>query len=71
MTTETYLCPICSLVRMAYGTNCKEWLDGCEGAKTPNVNGAWYLQQLGQVAGQQEAASVGIAAISDEEKETK
>lgn len=43
---ETWLCPLCALVRMKYGTTCEHFEDGtCENIDAVHLTGQFYLKE--------------------------
>ncbi len=64
MTVDTWLCPICSLLRVKYGMNCPRF-PTCPNQESAHLTGRNYLKDL-KTDG---ADATGIGAISDEGKE--
>lgn len=63
--SELWNCCLCGLEKHPFGTLACD--DTCANRKTPHLTGKWYLQGVEQSA----AASIGIAAISDEADDKK
>ena len=60
---KDWLCPLCALVRMPYGTTCK--VKPCE--NEPHITGKFYLGLT--IDSPKDAKSIGIASISNENEE--
>ncbi|MEO0597594.1 MAG: hypothetical protein AAF126_15910 [Chloroflexota bacterium] len=60
MTSKQWLCPLCAVKRIKYGTSCNEHPD-C--GNQLNINGRWYAEN----AGSKDAKGIGISEIANKD----